>query len=1092
MKKVFLLAIAIVLAGSVMAQSEDATIFLSLDATTHSTNRSGPGASGTVIYDDGGGSGDYTPGHDYWMTIESNCDSFDTTGLLYMGITFLGFDVGCKDTLYLYDGPSITSPLLLKKNNCYSTSENDHFYVSPSNTTGQMTIRLRTAMRDTTVEHYAGFHVKLECGRPCEYITTTIDSVFDRTDLATGAVVGHGTLKWVPAAIDTTFLVRYDTLDVIHLLDSTWGEDSVLTVTPRDSLVIDTIQLDSIISIDTLGMVWAALLCQGQGVRFHGHGNYTYNTGYYYPADSTSLLKWSFDDGRDVYEDYGATVATYNGFQEPACPNVMLTLKDEHECDSRINMSIQVRVSPNPIKTIFDLSSICSNDSLMVNVGYDGDNGTLTLKKIKFATTVSKTNEVRTFIPDGPNCPGSKCYEAPVDFTGEFPPGKTIKSASEVCSICINYEHTYMGDYRIAIRCPTYDENTSNTVGQAILKYGKNGHCPTCDPDAPDDSPDGQWAGSSTDTGFPHGSNSGCDTLSNPFGIGLDYCWSRNENYTLVTGEPADFPPFWQQGNWYISYTGTGAFLLPSTTVTLPTMASYFHNLGGGEHTYTQTRLPSNHEDKTDYYTPTSDFSDLIGCPLSGVWNAVICDYWGGDNGWIFSWSLDLCGAQSTGDCNYQVGIDSVVWRPDTNYANDFRDGLYKGLHINKKWNDTTAAYISSPDTSGDFNIKLSIYDEFGCRWDTLTHISTVRTPEPDLGNDTVLCSVNSIMLDARDKYSDVFDYSYIWEPYGDTTPVINTRTGSYDTKTYIVEVSNAEKNIICSARDTIVVTVNPQPVPNFDPGIYPLEGCEPFTINIVNTTTNGYKYHWIFGDGTYSTLKNPSHSYAAGSYDFKYYVESEKGCKDSLIYTNLINVYPSPKAAFSWDPVFPTVLHPSISLINNPAPDDGTNKYFWEIQYDKDRPYSFHTLTDNNPSWEWSASNGEDVSGNYTIRLIARSDNYGPSGKLIQCADTVENTILLINDNIKFPNVVTPNGDGINDRFVITNLIEGLAYPINQLDIYDKWGSRVFHAVNIQRDDQFWDPAKTNTPTGTYFYRFSGKGYKGNLEHNGVIEVIK
>ena len=86
----------------------------------------------------------------------------------------------------------------------------------------------------------------------------------------------------------------------------------------------------------------------------------------------------------------------------------------------------------------------------------------------------------------------------------------------------------------------------------------------------------------------------------------------------------------------------------------------------------------------------------------------------------------------------------------------------------------------------------------------------------------------------------------------------------------------------------------------------------------------------------------------------------------------------------------------------------------------------------------------------------------------------------------------MTPNGDGVNDKFVIGNLVEGLAYPINQLDIYDKWGSRVYHATNIQRADQYWDPAKTNTPTGTYFYRFSGKGYKGNMEHNGVIEVIR
>jgi gliding motility-associated-like protein len=87
---------------------------------------------------------------------------------------------------------------------------------------------------------------------------------------------------------------------------------------------------------------------------------------------------------------------------------------------------------------------------------------------------------------------------------------------------------------------------------------------------------------------------------------------------------------------------------------------------------------------------------------------------------------------------------------------------------------------------------------------------------------------------------------------------------------------------------------------------------------------------------------------------------------------------------------------------------------------------------------------------------------------------------------------MVTPNSDGINDKFVIKNLVEGLAYPVNQLDIYDKWGSRVFHASNINKEEDFWDPAATNSPAGSYFYRFIGKGYKGNIEHNGVIEVLK
>ena len=92
----------------------------------------------------------------------------------------------------------------------------------------------------------------------------------------------------------------------------------------------------------------------------------------------------------------------------------------------------------------------------------------------------------------------------------------------------------------------------------------------------------------------------------------------------------------------------------------------------------------------------------------------------------------------------------------------------------------------------------------------------------------------------------------------------------------------------------------------------------------------------------------------------------------------------------------------------------------------------------------------------------------------------------------LQFPNLVTPNGDGINDRFVIKNLVEEGCYPVNHLSIYNRWGALVFDAENITKDSEFWDPAKDGSPTGTYFFVFRGKGFKGRMERRGVIELIK
>ena len=1098
MKKFILFMAVFFLTGllGVRAQQDDIQV-VTLDSSTNGTTVL-KNANTVQIMSERNAQGEYNQGLDYHITVESNCDTVDSNGVhIYfcVSLTETNFDIGCMDTLYVYDGPNVdTNTLVFKGNNCFKSSNIIRFYSSLSNTSGKMTIRFRTTYHDTS-EHYVGWSVTATCEKACEMVVPVIDSVFDRVDLRTDEVVGHGTIHLVPSQIDTVFYYTYytDTVyDTSYLYDTLPGgqiRDSIMVLSPR--YVYDSIQTDSIIRFDTGDMIMAALLCQGQGVIFHGHGDYTYNTGYYTPRDATSFFRWDF--GIDSAYHKALTAARYDGFQTPECIEVYLNITDSNGCKSKQPAHIQVRVAQNPIKTIFDLSSICNDECLKVNVGYDGDNGTLTLKKISFAKVVTKVNPIRTFIPDG-ECNGKLCYTAPVTFT-EFG-AKVVTSANDICSICINYEHSYMGDYRVSIQCPIYDQSVSEITGQAVLKYGKSGGGSTSDPMAPNDSPDGTGAGGSKFTGYPldgiscslvnDGGNK-CDSLTNPFGVGLDYCWSRNKAYTLITGDGADVPTRFQPGQWYISQHPTYA-----PPAVIHTIQPGFNHGGESVRLSYSTMPPSDHENKMDYYSPASDFTELIGCPLDGEWNAVLCDFWGSDNGWIFNWAMDICGSNQSG-CDYQVPLDSVIWHPDTNFATDFDIyHVYKGLQITPNPVDSNSAFVCSPDTAGDFRVILNIYDSFGCEWDTATRITTVYTPLPDLGNDTMLCDVNTMILDASDRHMAKANYQYLWNPYGETTPQIETRPNVGSDITYIVQVNNIQRKRNCVARDTIHIEVNPQPIPNIDPGLYPMEGCEPLTINFTNTSKNADKYRWLFGDGTYSTQKDPTHSYAAGQYDLKYYVETNKGCKDSLILHQAITVHPNPHASFSWDPVFPTVLHPSVNLINKTEPDNPSNLYFWEIEYSKDFPGSYQTLTEANPTWEWTAREGQDISGGYNVRLIARTDNYGPSGKLIQCGDTVENTIIIINDDLQFPNVVTPNGDGINDIFVIENLVEGGAYPINSLDIYDKWGSRIYHADNISRRDQFWDPAKTNTPTGTYFFRFSGKGYKGNIEHNGVIEVLR
>ncbi|MBQ4420975.1 MAG: gliding motility-associated C-terminal domain-containing protein [Bacteroidales bacterium] len=92
----------------------------------------------------------------------------------------------------------------------------------------------------------------------------------------------------------------------------------------------------------------------------------------------------------------------------------------------------------------------------------------------------------------------------------------------------------------------------------------------------------------------------------------------------------------------------------------------------------------------------------------------------------------------------------------------------------------------------------------------------------------------------------------------------------------------------------------------------------------------------------------------------------------------------------------------------------------------------------------------------------------------------------------LKFPNVITANGDGINDVFEIYDILRQTIFEETELFIYSRYGKRVYYKKNISKYEDFWDPAATNTSSGTFFYRFLAKSKHRNVEFSGTIEVLK
>ncbi|HPG12036.1 MAG TPA: gliding motility-associated C-terminal domain-containing protein, partial [Chitinophagaceae bacterium] len=83
-------------------------------------------------------------------------------------------------------------------------------------------------------------------------------------------------------------------------------------------------------------------------------------------------------------------------------------------------------------------------------------------------------------------------------------------------------------------------------------------------------------------------------------------------------------------------------------------------------------------------------------------------------------------------------------------------------------------------------------------------------------------------------------------------------------------------------------------------------------------------------------------------------------------------------------------------------------------------------------------------------------------------------------------PNIFSPNGDGVHDRWVIEYLD---TYPGCTVDVYNRYGQLVYHSVGYTTP---WDGTVNGkpVPVGTYYYIVNPKN--GRSQMSGYVDVIR
>lgn len=236
-----------------------------------------------------------------------------------------------------------------------------------------------------------------------------------------------------------TFRFRSDSSNV-----STGWEATVSCI---DNCQTITSSVTSVPAPDVDGII---RICQGETVNFSGSANFS--------NDATgATFEFLLSDGTIVP---GTTASeTYTG---PGIYRVDYVATDPTGCRDRSigessDVLIQVSTTPDFTGTEAADTSICFGESTDI---------TGMVETVEFFADVAPPITGQTFLPDG----SGVAYQTCIDVTG-FNVGTTFQSASDLLSLFINMEHSYLGDLDIMLTAPngasiqliTYPNGTGNT-----------------------------------------------------------------------------------------------------------------------------------------------------------------------------------------------------------------------------------------------------------------------------------------------------------------------------------------------------------------------------------------------------------------------------------------------------------------------------------------------------------------------------------------------------------------------------------------------------------------------------------------------------
>jgi gliding motility-associated-like protein len=485
-----------------------------------------------------------------------------------------------------------------------------------------------------------------------------------------------------------------------------------------------------------------------------------------------------------------------------------------------------------------------------------------------------------------------------------------------------------------------------------------------------------------------------------------------------------------------------------------------------------------------------------------------------------------VCFGTNTGSLyltNYRGSV--LQWQKSTNggtvwtaVANTVDSLTYTNLVANTLYRAVVRNGSCDTDTSASALITVKPVSVGG----TITVVASGTCGGANNGTITLTGHIGNVK-----NWESSIDGGTTWTPIVSTVTVL-TYTNISQTTTYRAVVQSQPCSIAYS--NSVIVTLSPKPLAAFTADTVCLGSTTKFKNN--STILSGFIPYteWDFKDGGTSVSFNPSHTYqTAGTYDVELHVTSNLGCVDTANVKVVVNALPShtitsSKGAFSFCTGDSLILMATAGTYNYlwnstkttknitvktpgtyrlvitdqvtacSASDSVVVQLFTApfLNAGKDTSISLGSSITLNPSssnaitsWTWFPGTG--LSNSMIRNPIAMpviTTTYNLVAIDVNGSMAVDSLVItILNDfDVTISNMMTPNGDGYNDTWIIQNIEN---YPHTKVTVVTRQGEEVYSSDSYNNK---WDGTQNGNKLadGTYYYiiRFDGssKIYKGAI----------